>query len=246
MAMIKTVFHVHTDHSSDSNQSVEDVLAEARRRSVGCITITDHDCIEGAQRAAALADDDLAVIVGQEISTTDGHLIGLFLRERVEPRMSVRRTAAAIRDQGGLVVVPHPFNSIFSCGLRDSVFDILDLIDAVEIANAQNLRSRPNRRAEEFARRHGCTMIVGSDTHHRGYLDTCYQMMRPFDGPAAFLASLQEAEFHAARHPLIYFVKSGYLIARYGLGFGVPKGYGRNAQRAKHHTHTQRAALPAD
>jgi predicted metal-dependent phosphoesterase TrpH len=245
MAMVKTVFHVHTDHSSDSNQSVEDMLAEARRRSVNCLAVTDHDCIDGARRAVAAADD-LAVIIGEEISTTDGHLIGLFLQERVEPDMPVRRTAAAIRDQGGLVVVPHPFNSIFSCGLRDSIFDILDLIDVVEIANAQNLRSLPNRRAAQFARRHGCRTIVGTDAHHRGYLDTCYQMMGPFDGPAAFLASLEKAEFHAARHPMSYFLKSGYLIARYKLGFGVPDGYGRNAVKHTNSPEPQPVVVPAE
>jgi predicted metal-dependent phosphoesterase TrpH len=116
----------------------------------------------------------------------------------------------------------------------------------VEIVNAQNLRSRPNRRAKEFARRHGCRMIVGTDTHHRGYLDTCYQMMKPFDGPAAFLASLQEAELHATRHPLGYFFKSGYLIARYKLGFGVPQGYGRNAPGAVHPSPAQSVALSAE
>jgi len=227
--VIKTVFHIHTDYSDDSNLSCECLLDEARQRGVGCVAVTDHDSIEGATRLARMAGDDLRVIVGEEISTTDGHLIGLFLRDFVEPGMSVRRTAEAIREQDGLVIVPHPYNRLFECSLGDRVYDILDLIDVVEVANAQNLSPLPNRRSAQFARRHGLPGIVGTDVHHRGYLDTCHQMMNGFDGPAAFVASLRTARLQAKAHPLGYFFRSAYVVARYRLGLGLPAGYGANA-----------------
>ena len=243
---IKTVFHVHTDYSDDGNASVQDVCELARRHHVGCVAITDHDTSEGGHELAAIAGTDLAVIIGQEISTADGHLVGLFLREPVPPAMPVRRTAEAIRNQGGLVIVPHPFNTLFGCSLRDKTDDILDLIDAVEIANAQNLSPIPNRRAQAFARRHGLPGIVGADTHHRGYLDRCWQYLAPFDGPQGFLASLRTAHFVPGTHPLSYFVRSGWVILRYKLGFGIPPAYGRNCTDSRPAAAAGTLALPGD
>jgi predicted metal-dependent phosphoesterase TrpH len=233
MAFIKTVFHIHTDYSEDSNLSLDQLLAEARERGVGCVAVTDHDSVEGARKLARIAGDDLRVIIGEEISTSDGHLIGLFLRDFVEPGMSVRRTAEAIREQGGLVVVPHPFNRLFDCSLGDRVYDILDLIDIVEVANAQNLSPLPNRRAGAFARRHGLPAIVGSDVHHRGYLDSCYQMMRSSDGPADFIASLRTAQPHVKSHPLSYFFHMALLVVRERLGLDLPEGYGAHTAAAR-------------
>lgn len=233
MAFIKTVFHIHTDYSDDSNLSLLRLVGEARERGVGCVAVTDHDSIAGAVRLAEMAGDDLRVIVGQEVSTSDGHLIGLFLQDLVEPGMSVRRTAEAIRQQGGLVVVPHPYNRLFDCSLGDRVYDILDLIDIVEIVNAQNLSPFPNRRARELARRHGLPAIAGTDAHHRGYLDSCYQMMHGFDGPAGFVASLQTARLHVSAHPLSYFLRTAWLLGREWLGLGPPAGYGVNAAASR-------------
>lgn len=228
MALIKTVFHVHTDYSVDSNLSLDCLVQEARERGVGCVAVTDHDSIAGACRLAEMCQDDLQVIIGEEISTRDGHLIGLFLRDFIEPGMPVRQTAEAIREQGGLVVVPHPYNRLFECSLGDRAYDILDLIDVVEVVNAQNLMDRPNRKARDFARRNGLPAIVGTDVHHRGYLDSCFQMMHDVSGPAEFLESLKTAQLHAQRHPLSYFFHSAWVIGLYKLGLPIPSGYGAN------------------
>jgi hypothetical protein len=228
--LLKTAFHVHTNYSDDCNASPEDIVAAARRAGIGCVAITDHDTLDGAIAMTKTAGD-LRVIVGEEISTTDGHLIGLFLRERVEPGLAVRETAERIRDQGGLVIAPHPFNSIFGCGLREKVYEILDLLDATEICNAQNLLPRPNRRSRAFAREHGLTPIVGVDMHHRDNLDACYQWLEPFDGPQSFLGSLRNAHFVTGRHSLAYFAVSAYAILRQRVGLGLPASYGRNAAR---------------
>ena len=233
--LLKTVFHVHTDYSDDANTSPEQLLVDAGAAGVDCVAVTDHDAIEGAQHLASLAGSDLQIIVGQEVSTADGHLIGLFLRERIEPGLSARRTAEQIKQQGGLVVTPHPFNTLFGCSLRERVFDLIDLIDVVEVCNAQNLWSRPNRKAEAFAHRYAFLTLVGSDMHHRGWLDSCYQWIEPFEGPEAFLAALAEARFVQGRHPLSYFVRSANLCLRSRMGWPLPDAYGRNCiwQRPK-------------
>lgn len=235
MPSVKTVFHVHTDYSDDCNASVEDILDQAVRMGVGCVTITDHDTIAGALALSRIAGDRLKVVVGEEISTSEGHLIGLFLREEIQPGLSPRRTAELIRDQGGLVIAPHPFNSIFGCSLRDSVYGIVDLLHAVEVCNAQNLLSRANRQAERFASQFRLPPIVGADVHHRGHLDACFQWMQPFEGPQGFIESLKHAHFVEGRHTLGYFVRTAWCIFRDRSGLGTPAGYGRNARAQRHH-----------
>lgn len=236
MGRIKTVFHIHTDHSDDSNASVESILELALTRGVGCITITDHDTMTGARAMARAARGRLQVIAGQEISTREGHLIGLFLREPIEPGLPARMTAELIKQQGGLVIAPHPFNSLFGCSLRDHVYELVDLLDAVEVCNSQNLLSGPNHKAATFARRHGLPAIVGSDAHHRGHLDACYQLMPPFEGPQGFLRSLGLAQLVQGRHPLGYFARSARVVFSEKTGLAMPAGYGRNCTvvRAKH------------
>lgn len=228
MRLIKTVFHVHTDYSHDSDQPVEVVVAEARAKGVRCLTITEHDNIDGALAAAALAGPDLQVIVGEEISTSEGHLIGLFLREHIEPGQSARRTAELIHRQGGVVVVPHPFNRLFDCSLREAVYDVIDLVDVVEVCNAQNFLKGPNRQARALAQRFNLPMLVGVDTHHAGYLDSCHQWVPPFHGPREFVDAVRKAQLVEGRHPASYFLKTAWYECWTKSGLGAPEGYGRN------------------
>ncbi len=228
MRLLKTVFHIHTDYSDDSDNSVEHLLEAAERGGVDVLAVTDHDTIQGALALASLAPPGLKVIVGQEVSTAEGHLIGLFLREPIPPGRSARTTALDVRRQGGLVVVPHPFNTIFGCSLRGAVYDLVDLIDIVETSNAQNVFSYPNRRAAVFAAAHALPALVGSDTHHRDSLCSCYQLLPRFDGPASFLDSVRRALLVPGRHPLRYFLRAAEVVLRPRLGLPLPQSLGRN------------------
>ena len=229
MRLIKTVFHVHSDWSVDSNTSPESLIDEAGAAGVHCVVVTDHDTIEGARRVAHVARDcDLRVVVGEEISTADGHLIGLFLHQPVEPGQPVRRTAELIGRQGGLVVVPHPFNRIYNCGLRDKVNDLLDLIDIVEVYNAQNALPLHNMLARRFAERHGYAVLVGADAHMPSGLAPCYQWMPPFEGPRQFLQSVRQAWLVPGRHSAGYFLHAAYRLALHRLGLPPPRHFGRN------------------
>jgi hypothetical protein len=228
MRRLKTVFHVHTNYSDDGDASVEDLIADARRSGVDCIVVTDHDTIEGAERLADAAPDNLRIVVGEEVSTRQGHLIGLFLRRAVPPGLPVRRTAELIHEQDALVVAPHPFNRLFGCSLREAVYDLADVIDLVEVCNGQNLLPFANRRAEAFALQHALPHIVGADMHHRGYLGRCFQWVPPFEGPAGFLAAMREAELVKNRHTLAYFARSAHVQLAGRIGWGLPARYGRN------------------
>jgi predicted metal-dependent phosphoesterase TrpH len=227
MGWLKTVIHIHTDYSYDSNRTSEELIETAERQGVDCIAVTDHDEIAGALEVRRRAHR-LRVIVGEEISSADGHIIGLFLQKRVPPGLSAEETAGQIRAQGGLVFAPHPFATLCENSVSLPVMRrLLPWLDAVEICNAQNLFFWEERAARRFAREHGLISYVGADAHIRGYLDACYQMLPPFDGPQAFLAALRHARLHPGRFgPAYYAVMGGRhlwdKVFRRGLpGFGV-------------------------
>ena len=224
MHHIKTLIHLHTDYSYDSDISLDILARFLSIEGIGCIAVTDHDTIEGARRLRHLTD--ATVIIGEEVSTRDGHLIGLFLRERVPPGMSVRDTAMAIRGQGGLVLLPHPFVRALSCGLGETSWGIVDLVDAVEVNNAQNLLRRPDREAEGFAQATGLPGYVGADSHMTMSIAPCYQIMLPFDGPAEFLKSWGSAKLCPGQHPLAYFATTGYRLIRHYAGLSISGRFG--------------------
>ncbi len=172
------------------------------------------------------------VIVGEEITTLDGHLIGLFLQERIRPGMPARDTADAIREQGGLVLAPHPFVKAFGCGLGDTAWEIADRIDAVEVFNAQNPWAGADARADKFADRLSLPKFVGTDTHYAGSIAPAFQVMPDFSDPTGFLASLRSARRTVKRHPLRYFASAAYRTARYLLGLSSPPTFGARYQPA--------------
>lgn len=224
MKRIKTLIHVHTDFSYDSNITVRALAKFLEAEHFGCVAVTDHDSIEGALRLRAATN--VKVIIGEEVSTRDGHLIGLFLRHWVRPGMSAEDTAKAIHDQGGLVFLPHPFVTMFSCGLGDKAWRIPRRIDAVEVFNAQNVVAGPDRKAAEFAKQYGLCTFVGSDSHSVASIAPAFQMMSDFDTHSQFLDSLRSARFHTDRHPISYFAGAGYRTARHLLGLSLPYGFG--------------------
>ncbi len=120
--------HMHTNYS-DGTGSVEEVLAFAEHHTtLDVIAITDHDTIEGALRARDLAaqrEYRFEVIVGEEISTREGHLLALFLRHPIAPDQSIERSIELVHEQGGLAIVAHPFNRVFRHSVQRSVMNRL-------------------------------------------------------------------------------------------------------------------------
>ncbi len=225
---IKTLIHLHTDYSYDSNISLKALETFAKRQGFGCVAVTDHDVIEGALRLRDVSD--LNVIVGEEVSTSDGHVIGLFLEHHIKPGMSAIDTAYAIRDQGGLVMLPHPFVRAFSCGVCEVAWDMLGLADAVEINNGHNLFRWPDWRANAFANKTKIIRYVGSDSHMTLSMAPCYQIMRSFTGPADFLTALSQAELYAGYHTLAFFAATGYRVLCHAIGLPIGPGFGANFQ----------------
>jgi len=157
--------HCHTAASFDSLAGWRSVLSAAAARGITHLAITDHDRIDAALEARAGAPAGLNVIVGEEVRTTDGDLICLFLREAVRPGRTATETIAAVREQGGLVGIPHPFDRLRGSLLNDArMAGVASMVDWVEVHNAR-LLGRGNERAVAFAVEHDLPGVAVSDAH---------------------------------------------------------------------------------
>jgi len=146
--------HCHTRASFDCLSSPADVVRLAAERGLTHIVITDHDRIDGALEARAAAPPGLTVIVGEEVKTSEGDLICVFLERAIPPGLTAAATIAAARAQGALVGVPHPFDSFRgSMGRGDQLATIAPLVDWIEGHNAR-LVGNGNGQAIDFALEH--------------------------------------------------------------------------------------------
>jgi len=183
--------HMHT-HYSDGEDSPAEVLEWAERVGLDVIAITDHDCIDGAEEAADLAAREGTgpdVIVGEEVSSRDGHILGLYISRLVPPGMSAEDTVSAIHEQGGIAVAAHPFWRTGTPDHNRRVYGVGDRIaevdfDAVEVVNGGFTPSMvvANQRAIRAVRALGKVAVGGSDAHVKhavGWAHTC------FDGRSA-------------------------------------------------------------
>jgi predicted metal-dependent phosphoesterase TrpH len=166
--------HCHTSASFDSLASPEAVVRAAAARGLTHLAITDHDGIEGALQARDLASREaleLTVLVGQEIRSRDGDLIGVFLDEMVPAGLSAAETIDAVRAQGGLVGIPHPYDrtrgsSVIRGGDREPTLEaIAARVDWIEAWNARVMVGSGNQRAAELAARLGVPGVAVSDAH---------------------------------------------------------------------------------
>jgi predicted metal-dependent phosphoesterase TrpH/glycosyltransferase involved in cell wall biosynthesis len=198
--------HMHTSWSHDCSIDVDDLLAHAESDGLGAIAVTDHNVFGGALEAVERAHRrNVIVIPGEEIKTAeDGEVIGLFLQEEIPRGLSFAETIAAIRAQGGLVYVPHPFDRLHSIPRVETLHKHLAEIDVVEVYNARLLFDAYNDEALRFARKYNLTAAAGSDAHVLQGVGTGAVRLRRFDGPEEFLLSLRTAEILRRPKSLAY------------------------------------------
>ena len=154
--------HMHTDHSHDCSVPVADLLDYAEGQGLGAIAITDHNVFSGAEEAVRLARGrKLVVIPGEEIKTEKGEVIGLFLEEKIERGLPMAETIAAIREQGGIVYLAHPFDRLHTIPDAPTLHRHLPEIDVFEVYNARLLFEGFNDEAVRFARKYNLTMGGG-------------------------------------------------------------------------------------
>lgn len=183
--------HSHTYVSPDSNTAPRDLVERARDVGLAKLAVTDHNTIEGALEAHALAPD--LIIVGQEIDTAvGGELIAYFVTAPVPAHLPLEDAIARLRDQGAIISVSHPLDRFrgSAMGMTDTL-KIIDRVDALEVFNARCLLAADNRRAAALAAQHRKPGTAGSDGHTLPEIGAGYVELPPFKGSAeAFLESL--------------------------------------------------------
>jgi predicted metal-dependent phosphoesterase TrpH/glycosyltransferase involved in cell wall biosynthesis len=198
--------HMHTSWSHDCAVDPADLIMHAEAIGLGAIAVTDHNMFGGALETSGLArDHDLVVIPGEEVKTDgQGEVIGLFLREEIPRGMSFADTVAAIKEQDGLVYLPHPFDRMHSIADPATLQRHLADIDIFEVYNARLLFEAYNDEALRFARKYNLTMGAGSDAHVLQGVGTGGLRMRAFEGPEEFLLSLRSAQILRRPRSLVY------------------------------------------
>lgn len=214
---LRADLHNHTYFSPDSILSPRQAVRQCRRRGINCIAVTDHNTIRGGLAVREIAD--FRVIVGEEVRSGDGEILGLFLTEEVPKGLPARDTVERIRAQGGVVGVPHPFDHLRSALRHDLIEALAGQIDFVETLNSRIVFPSHNEEAAAFAREHGLAESAGSDAHSAREVGRAYVEMRDFDSPSDFLVALREGRV-AGRlsSPLIHMV-SRYATLRHRLGW---------------------------
>jgi predicted metal-dependent phosphoesterase TrpH/glycosyltransferase involved in cell wall biosynthesis len=198
--------HMHTSWSHDCSIPVDDLLDHAEAEGLGAIAVTDHNVFGGALEAVERARGrHITVIPGEEIKTDgQGEVIGLFLKEEIPRGLPFADTLAAIRSQGGLVYMPHPFDRLHSIADPSTLHRHLAEIDVFETYNARLLFEAYNDEALRFARKYNLTAGAGSDAHVLQGVGTGVVRMRRFNGPEEFLISLRSAEVLRRPKSLMY------------------------------------------
>ena len=207
--MLRVDLHMHTRFSPDSLVSPERLVARCQKVGLSCIAVTDHNTTEGARVVKDIAP--FLVIVGEEVRTSEGEVTGLFLTETIPEGLSIGETARRIKDQGGLVSIPHPFDRFRGEVIsRRGLDEVVQYADIVEVFNARNNLSADDRKALDFAHEHGLLTSGVSDAHTTMELGRTYVEMPDFDGtPEGFKLALSKGKIVGRRtSPLIHVVTS--------------------------------------
>jgi predicted metal-dependent phosphoesterase TrpH len=215
--MYKLDLHTHSEASPDGGITAEQYARALETEKLDYIAITDHDRVDfalGLQKA--LGDK---IIVGEEITTSEGELIGLYLKEQVKPHMSARDTAKAIRAQGGLVYVPHPFETVRK-GIQAPALDaIADLVDIVEVRNGRAFAQNFGIKAATWAKINGKTGAASSDAHGYKGLGHSYSILKEKPARGSLTTTLSMTALAHRRPPLhtLLYPKINRLAKKVGI-----------------------------
>jgi len=197
--LLRADLHIHTCYSMDCSTSLKALFHRCQQRGINCIAITDHGTCAGGLRAREIAP--FQIIVGQEVLTQQGEILGFFLERDIPTGLTTRDAIACILEQGGVVGVPHPFDQIARSSLGpEQIEALLPDIQVVEGFNARSLR--PQEQVKEFGSRHGLALSAGSDAHSLWEVGNAYIDMPPFSSPQEFVASLTKGTIGGHHTPL--------------------------------------------
>jgi predicted metal-dependent phosphoesterase TrpH len=201
--LIDVDLHMHTSHSHDCATDPEALLDHCIAEGLGAVAITDHNEISGALEAAALGRP-ITVIVGEEVKTSQGEVIGLFLTEKIEKGMTMAETIAEIQRQDGLVLMPHPFDRLHTIPDTGTLLRHLDEIDVFEVYNSRLLFDSFNDDALRFAAKYNLVQSAGSDAHVLQGIGTAINRIPAFEGPEEFMVAMRHNQIVRRPKSLLY------------------------------------------
>ncbi len=187
---VRVDLHSHTMWSGDSTTTPDELEEGIQAAGIDVLCITDHNALKGAEE---LCDRlPCRVVLGEEVKTYVGEIIGLFLTERIPGGLQPIEVCERIRGQGGLVYIPHPFDPMRNCLHEPVLVDLVErgLVDAIEAWNGKTSLYHLNEKAATFAAERGLAAGAGSDAHVGDAIGAAYVEMPDFTDPASFLRSL--------------------------------------------------------
>ncbi|MFH1100922.1 MAG: PHP domain-containing protein [Methanobacteriota archaeon] len=177
--MFKIDLHVHSQYSEDATGTPEQIIKILQKKGLHGVAFTDHNTVEGAVKATKIQVKDFLVIPGLEISTLQGHLLALNVKEPVLRNLSVEETVERIRNLGGIPVVPHLFRRM--SGIKpDNLQKIIQKVPAMEVFNGCSL-PKTNMKTVQVARELHLGGTGGSDTHEATYAGYAYTVFETSD-----------------------------------------------------------------
>lgn len=198
--MYKVDFHTHSSNSPDGGITASQYARTLTRGVLDYVAITDHDTITTALELKKVHGDK--IIVGEEITTSEGELVGLFLHSVVKPGQTALATAKAIRSQGGIVYIPHPFETVRKGLTLETLDGIKDVVDIIETHNGRAVLQNRGGRATSWARQNSKAVAASSDAHGVTGLGTTFTTLPEVPTVKNIMQLMQQAHFVTKRPPV--------------------------------------------
>ncbi len=217
---LKADLHIHTRNSYDSLNSIDKIIQFAKRKNLNVIGITDHNHL-------TIYPDykNIKIIFGEEIKTKNGEIIGYFLKEKIRKGMTIMDTIRAIKEQEGIVCVPHPLDRIRRSAIGiETLMKIIDFVDIIEVFNGRTTFLEDNLNALKIAKEYKKSMSVGSDAHIPFEIGSCSFEIDDFNSKDEFLNVLKNPKINMGLSPFVvhipstfakYYNRIGNLFKRY-------------------------------
>jgi hypothetical protein len=213
---MKIDLHCHTKYSYDASSDIEKIILHAKSVGINGVAITDHENTKGWPEAIELGKKhNFLIILGEEMKTTKGDILGLFLKQQIDGyKKDPRWVMEEIKKQGGLVIIPHPFHG--AEGFKDDITKYLDLVDGIEVFNARKPGTSPDKKAMEFAKQHNLGMTAGGDSHYYKGVGYAYAEFNGITEEELKQAILnKQTKINGQKAPLIYIVTP--LLSKIGI-----------------------------
>jgi hypothetical protein len=186
---LKIDLHVHTNYSNDAKTTLDEVVQYAQKQGLDGVAITDHDTVLGARKLTR--QKQLMIIPGIEVSSRQGHVLGLNIDEPIPPKLDIAQTSEKIRQLGGIAVIAHP-STVIKTGLGIRIISPSD-IDAVEVINSSSFPfSLSTYLARRLAQRLGLPQTAGSDAHYPKEIGSAFTRVEADSNPDDIIEAIRK------------------------------------------------------